>query len=66
MVGCANTSGRVVPLLEEFIGCWRGLGDSNSDEFFIANGHSYTVYNTANDPSAQLLIDQHMLMTQHS
>ena len=30
------------------------------------NGHSYTVYNAANDPSAQLLIDQHMLMTQHS
>ena len=30
------------------------------------NGHSYAVYNTATDSSAQLLIDQHMLMTQHS
>jgi hypothetical protein len=39
---------------------------TNTGTTVTENGHSYTVYNTANDPSAQLLIDQHMLLTQHS
>jgi hypothetical protein len=40
---------------------WTNTGTTVTD-----NGHSYAVYNTATDSSAQLLIDQHMLLTQHS
>ncbi|WP_158270489.1 hypothetical protein [Limnohabitans sp. Jir72] len=40
---------------------WTNTGTTVTD-----NGHSYAVYNATNDASAQLLIDQHMLMTQHS
>jgi hypothetical protein len=39
---------------------------TNTGTTVTENGHSYAVYSTATDSSAQLLIDQHMLMTQHS
>ena len=39
---------------------------TNTGTIVTENGHSYAVYNAANDPSTQLLIDQQMLMTQHS
>ena len=39
---------------------WLNTGNTVTD-----HGHSYTVYNGATDSSAQLLIDQHMLMANH-
>jgi hypothetical protein len=50
-------------------------GDANDTAVFSANewtntgtvvteqGHNYAVYNAANDASAQLLVDQHMLVS---
>jgi hypothetical protein len=38
---------------------WANLGTTVTE-----NGHSYAVYNATNFAAAQLLIDQHMLMTQ--
>ena len=39
---------------------WTNTGATVSD-----NGHSYAVYNGSANDTAQLLIDQHMLITQH-